>query len=1453
MRSDSLWPCSVVPAMTSRIAKAGSTRLVQGHGPARRASVSGSATLGGGRCNEDGDCASQGLTAPECLSGSFRCIQNVCTYFCNLAADDQDMDDVGDAEDPCPFDPANDEDGDGICGNEDNCPKTFNPGQEDSDEDGVGDLCEAGKPFEYSIEEIPDGLVVRYTAEGISLNRRKTPLGEMVSLSMDGLSPRGPVGRPALPVKHLVIEVPWEVEDVEIVTIQRDATRQYDQLLLYPEQDGEDPDAFHYDRDYYQSRRAPDPDVDAISYHPGVMRHRRLFGLDIFPVHYLASDRRVVLTTSGEVGLRFICPPNPRPRPSPSPSMDAVVDRIIANPGMVPAAPPSPSGKPKFVVVAPGALLNDPVEGNVIEKFFIGAKPDKEQYEWVQFSSNRLAADCETEQAQHCYLADYVRERLKLEWNATDGDMFVLLIGNAFQIPPGAEKGTGLFGTNVSRYSVVEITGELELDDEDPVEGEVWHPRYLVDCGDWCDFTLGDPSSSASIRVATGWTEQRMCEAHDVTPRLFGLWLSDCSNILTPDCPDLSLASIKKGCCMTMTLDQARFFTGSLTPEEEQMVWPRRVKLNYTMNQRAEFTIELQQRDLIDPDGDGWVPFRVRVVNYGENIALKVMRRNRWPSDPFLQSIDHLAPSRMLKPEHLRVGPGHLPGQSAAKLRYLGAELDQFCGIPEPTNWPEVLEVWLNPSDPDQQARVIEIPNVELEGWEHLPSYWKGCKKCPSNVPTNQDEAYWGFSETDSSFGYRLGPIFFVQAQNVGDYHYTLLGDDLVPKIPMVGRIPIKGDDPVASVRNAFHKIIAYQTDEDASKYTSRVLLIGSAADVDSAGPIEKIRRSDSYDSVGSWPTFVTNYTFALLPLNDPTTPIDEATETAVNKTVSTIESGVGLVLAEGHGTYVSMPTIAYYYDWQKHEVTLDTVGQIGSQPFFPVATASTCMAGGFFERYWDYTVPENTLTRFADRGFSQLALANVVTYGGPMERIKALMDLVAHQGVVSQSDSPSQGSGILWMSAMMKTHEPTDPIVRNSLVAWHLFGDPTQVLRFAADVDDDGVPNASDNCMLVANSGEDYPDMDGVGDACDDCPGNDDFQQWDLNSNLIGDACEGQSCNAALREDFGSTGSCGPVFDWFLSTALAGVSAGQATIVSGAHDHCLRCETDPCPNETYRVSFRQKRVSTAWPRPRGVVCMKNAGVLNDDCQEFELSDDWEWKTVRVKTGASPEAVYFGARGGLPPPPGWLSWPGSSPAYRIDEVAVVKDNCIFQGWNGEAWEVSPGGRWASRSPLADGPDLAGAGIRGAHLEIRVGDDDNQPVCVQAGTMDINKVVPEGGLCPENQAEPVGMPTVRCPVTLNAAFKDGDRYLVSVDYLTRHPSWMDHAVGLPTGAFVQYVAPTGVPMMPATIWNFPLTPSEGMPARAIFVMQARGDATLLSFCQRGFGHYLIDNIRVWRLP
>lgn len=82
--------------------------------------------------------------------------ETVDTNGCSLSQKDSDQDGVNDALDECPNTPIgatvdahgcsqnqNDRDGDGIADHLDNCPDTPNPGQEDLDGDGQGDVCDA--------------------------------------------------------------------------------------------------------------------------------------------------------------------------------------------------------------------------------------------------------------------------------------------------------------------------------------------------------------------------------------------------------------------------------------------------------------------------------------------------------------------------------------------------------------------------------------------------------------------------------------------------------------------------------------------------------------------------------------------------------------------------------------------------------------------------------------------------------------------------------------------------------------------------------------------------------------------------------------------------------------------------------------------------------------------------------------------------------------------------------------------------------------------------------------------------------------------------------------------------------------------------------------------------------------------------------------------------------------
>jgi cytosine/adenosine deaminase-related metal-dependent hydrolase len=87
---------------------------------------------------------------------------------------DADGDGKGDACDVCPLDAtdtcpkldANDLDGDGWANGVDNCKGVANPGQEDTDNNGVGDACEPPKPAPISIKAVRDPSDPNHPAEG---------------------------------------------------------------------------------------------------------------------------------------------------------------------------------------------------------------------------------------------------------------------------------------------------------------------------------------------------------------------------------------------------------------------------------------------------------------------------------------------------------------------------------------------------------------------------------------------------------------------------------------------------------------------------------------------------------------------------------------------------------------------------------------------------------------------------------------------------------------------------------------------------------------------------------------------------------------------------------------------------------------------------------------------------------------------------------------------------------------------------------------------------------------------------------------------------------------------------------------------------------------------------------------------------------------------------------------
>ena len=108
------------------------------------------------------------------------CATDNCPDHPNPFQADYDNDQIGNACDACPFDPANDADGDAVCGDTDNCPDTANPGQDDFDGDDLGDACDPdddndGAADAIDCEPLSPGVAAPPGPIGDTLRVDKTP------------------------------------------------------------------------------------------------------------------------------------------------------------------------------------------------------------------------------------------------------------------------------------------------------------------------------------------------------------------------------------------------------------------------------------------------------------------------------------------------------------------------------------------------------------------------------------------------------------------------------------------------------------------------------------------------------------------------------------------------------------------------------------------------------------------------------------------------------------------------------------------------------------------------------------------------------------------------------------------------------------------------------------------------------------------------------------------------------------------------------------------------------------------------------------------------------------------------------------------------------------------------------------------------------------------------------
>ena len=146
---------------------------------------------------------------------------------------------------------------------------------------------------------------------------------------------------------------------------------------------------------------------------------------------------------------------------------------------------------------------------------------------------------------------------------------------------------------------------------------------------------------------------------------------------------------------------------------------------------------------------------------------------------------------------------------------------------------------------------------------------------------------------------------------------------------------------------------------------------------------------------------------------------------------------------------------------------------------------------------------------------------------------------------------------------------------------------------RFRIDGDRDAVPDTIDNCPFMCNPGQSDPDGDGIGSACDLCPDHSDPDQVDTDGDGVGDACDNCPAIAIPDQSDGDGDGVGDVCDSYSPMMVDSenpncVDSGSGSpdrpfcTIQAAIDGALWSETVLVRPGTYRerIDFKGKAVT---------------------------------------------------------------------------------------------------------------------------------------------------------------------------------------------------------------------------------------------------------------------------------
>ena len=269
-------------------------------------------------------------------------------------------------------------------------------------------------------------------------------------------------------------------------------------------------------------------------------------------------------------------------------------------------------------------------------------------------------------------------------------------------------------------------------------------------------------------------------------------------------------------------------------------------------------------------------------------------------------------------------------------------------------------------------------------------------------------------------------------------------GDDPLPDL-FIGRIPLRSAVDVEAV---VAKIIAYE--EQAAEPWNETILMVSDNDSDFEGISEMV-----IDEV-----LPGGYRAERVYKSDLGSGADEALEAGIN-------AGALITNYIGHGN-VDV--------WSGFFASGD-VGGLTNEDRLTFAVGMTCLSGFFAHPEDPYCLAEELL-KVPGKG----AVATWMPSGLGYTSEQRILERNLFSSLLGE-EIPSLGAATT-LSKVKGSLESY--LALNAIEAMTLLGDPATRLKVALDGDGDGVPTEEDNCPLATNPDQADADADGLGDRCD-------------------------------------------------------------------------------------------------------------------------------------------------------------------------------------------------------------------------------------------------------------------------------------------------------------------------------------------------------------------------------